>query len=363
MKRPINQRAGVIKSLIADEINIQKATEILGCSRRTVERYRRDYLAEGESGLVDHRHSNYHKLTKQDKQRIVDLKKNDRWRSARSIRDKLELPVNEATVWRVLDGEGLTRENIKRVKPTKRFEANHPNDLWQADIMGKITFPNLGDCYLIAALDDHSRFGLAGKWYLTQRAINVFQVWYEALTRWGLPKAMLQDKGGQYKGKKNKQGQLSKTDYQWYAECLRIKLIWAKRAQTKGKIERFWRFVQDDFVREVWHARTVEEVNGAFKIWLAKYNYKFRSRYFGNITRASRYQPSERKVSKVELETLLIIEECRKVSRESTISLYGHRYYIPPGYIGCRIWVKIIGNKILFEAMGEIFHKTELKVS
>jgi len=65
----------------------------------------------------------------------------------------------------------------------------------------------------------------------------------------------------------------------------------------------------------------------------------------------------------VELETLLLIEERRKVTRQSTISLYGKQYFVPPGYINCRIWVKVIGNKILFEANGKIFWKTRLRLS
>ena len=102
-------------------------------------------------------------------------------------------------------------------------------------------------------------------------------------------------------------------------------------------------------------------MNGAFKIWLAKYNYVFKSRYFGNVTHASKYKPSERRLSQTELQTLLTVEERRKVTRESTISLYGKYYYVPKGYIGCRIWVKIKGNKLSFEANGEVFWKTRLK--
>ena len=47
--------------------------------------------------------------------------------------------------------------------------------------------------------------------------------------------------------------------------------------------------------------------------------------------------------------------------KESTISLAGQCYRVPPGYINCRIWVKILGNKIYFEAMNKIFWKQRLK--
>ena len=286
------------------------------------------------------------------------MKEKDRWRSARNIRDELKFKVSEQHVRRILLKAGLGRENIKRVKAITRFEASYPNEMWQTDIMGKILFPNLGILYLIATLDDHSRFVPAGRWFKTQGRMNVFVIWYESLARWGIPNKMLQDKGSQYKARTR----FGTADYEWYAHALGIELIWAHRAQTKGKIERFWGFVQDDFVPGVINAKTAEEVNGAFKIWLARYNYVFKSRYFGGITRASRYEPSQRKLSKVELQTLLVVEERRKVTRESTVSLYGKHYYVPSGYIGCRIWIKVIGNRILFEANGEVFWKTRLKV-
>ncbi len=359
MKKPIEVRKSVVNSFLSGEIDKKRAAELLGCTTRTIENYRRAMRKEGESGLVDHRHSNNHRLTKEEISLVVSCKNSDRWRSARNIRDKLKLAVDERTVRRVLLEAGLGKENLARVKPIVRFEANYPNEMWQTDIMGKITFPNIGDLYLIATLDDHSRFVLAGRWFKTQGKMNVFQIWYESLSRWGLPNKMLQDEGSQYKARTR----FGQADYQWYASTLKIELIWAYKAQTKGKIERFWQFVQSGFVREIWMAKTPEEVNGAFRVWLAKYNYVFRSKYFGNVTHASKYKSSKRRVTRTELETLLVVEERRKVTRESTVSLYGRYYYVPPGYIGCRIWVKVIGKWVSFEAMGKTFGRQRLKLN
>lgn len=357
MKYPLAQRTAIIQSYLHNEISKQKAAELLGCSTRTIERYANTFIAFGGKGLKDNRHSNYHKLSQKQRDDVIQLKKSERWRSARNIRDKLNLSVSEIAVGNILRGEGLTRENKKRVKAIVRFEADAPNDLWQTDIQGKIAFPNIGILYLIATLDDHSRFVPAGKWYRTQGKMNVFQIWYESLSKCGLPDAMLQDEGSQYKAR----ARFGTADYEWYAKQVGIELIWANSAQCKGKIERFWKFVQTDFVPEVINAKTIDEVNGAWKLWLARYNYVFKSRYFGNVTHASKYHPSERRLSQIELQTLLTVEERRKVTRESTISLYGKYYYIPSGYIGCRIWVKIRGNKVSFEAGGEVFWKTRLK--
>ena len=265
MKKPIGKRLDVIKGLLSGEINISKATNLLSCSRRSIERYKKAFVQKGEAGLKDHRHSNYRKLSEKQKEDIIALKQKDRWRSARNIRDELKLSLSEHQVQRILVAKGLGRENLKRVKAIIRFEATTPNDLWQTDIMGKIDFPNISILYLIATLDDHSRFVPAGRWFKTQGKMNVFQIWYESLSKCGLPDKMLQDEGSQYKAR----ARFGTADYEWYAKQAGIKLIWANRAETKGKIERFWKFVQGDFVPSVINAKTIEEVNGAFKIWLA----------------------------------------------------------------------------------------------
>lgn len=357
MKYPLEKRQEVLLAFLAGEMSKQQAANLLGCTEKTIRNYRKQYKKEGKEGLIDHRHSNNYKLSETQRDAVVTLKKQDRWRSGRNVRDKLKLSVHRKTINNIFRAEGLAKENNKRVKAIQRFEAEHPNDLWQTDIMGKIAFPNLGILYLIATLDDHSRFVPAGRWFWTQGKMHVFQIWYESLSKCGLPTAMLQDEGSQYKARTR----FGTADYEWYAKAVGIKLHWAKSAQCKGKIERFWGFVQDDFVPEVIKAKTIDEVNGTWKLWLARYNYVFKSEYFGNITRASKYHQSEKRLSQIELQTLLTVEERRKVSRESTISLYGKRYIIPPGYIGCRIWVKIKGNKLFFEANGAVFWKERLR--
>lgn len=357
MKRPITERKQIVAALVKGELDRNDAARILSCTTRTLSTYVKNYLVYGGASLIDHRSSNHFVLTATQKEKIISLKETDRWRSPRNIKDYLDLPVHPITIWRILQSVGLNKENLKRVKAIIRFEAESPNDMWQTDIMGKISFKYLGNLYLIATLDDYSRFVPAGQWFVNQGKMNVFYIWYQSLANWGIPKAMLQDEGSQYKARQR----FGQADYGWYANLLGINLIWAKKAQCKGKIERFWKFVQSDFAPSVLKAKSIDEVNGAWRVWLAWYNYKFKSPYFDHQTHAARYRRSERKIKRVELETLLLVEERRKVTRESTISLYGKHYYVPPGYIGCRIWIKIKGNKLLMEANGKIFHQARLR--
>lgn len=358
MKKPITEREQIVSAFVQKEISKDTAASLFGCTKRTLASYVKAYLAYGVSGLVDHRRSNNRKLSVSQIETIVSLKRKEPWRSARNIRDYLNLAVHDRAIWKILVNHGLTRVNLKRVKAIIRFEAENPNDLWQTDIMGKIDFPHVGILYLIATLDDHSRFVPYGRWFKTQGKMNVFSVWFSSLSSCGVPNKMLQDEGSQYKARVR----FGVADYEWYAKQLGIELIWAPSAQVKGKIERFWKFVQRDFVPGVINAKDIDKINGTFRVWLAWYNYKFKSPYFDNQPHAARYRPSKRRLTRVELETLLTIEERRKVTRESTISLYGKHYFVPPGYIGCRIWVKIKGNTLFMEANGKVFWRTRLRL-
>ena len=357
MNRNFERRTAVVRKILKEEISRKDGARILGCSSRTIRRYLRKFLEYGPKGLVDHHHSNNQKLTPKDERKIIKAKKEGPWRSARKIKDLLGLKVHRVTVWRVLVKHGVAHLNYQQIKPIRRFVAEHPNDLWQADIMGKIKFTSLGVLYLVATIDDHSRFILSGKWFRKQTKINVFRVWYHALCHYGLPQSMLQDKGSQYKAHRGQ------SDYQFYAKVLGIELKYANKAQTKGKIERFWRFVQRDFVRENLDISSVRELNQSFFKWQRWYNFYHHSDGLGmeGRTPGEVYQPSKRRGDPRELRHMLVIEERRKVMRDSTISLYGYRYRVPPGYINCRIWVKIIGDKLIFEAMDKVIWKQRLK--
>ncbi len=252
------------------------------------------------------------------------------------------------------------------MKPITRFVAPYPNDLWQSDIQGKLYFPFLGDAYLVATIDDHSRFILGGKWFSQQTQMNVFRVWYHCLFQWGLSKKMLQDKGSQYKAnaRYTQTGEYAQSTFRFYAKALGIDLIFTHRVQTKGKIEKFWRFVQQDFARENLDVKSFEELNRRFFKWQIKFNEEFKHSGIGmnGRTPAEAYLPCEKRKPKQELQELLTITIRRLVYRDSSISLFGKRYRVPNEFITYRIWVRIKGETVRAEAMGKVVYKFKLKV-
>lgn len=351
----------VVNAVIKRKIRRKEACELLTCTPRTLTNYLNKAAEGGLEALKDKRQSNNHKLTPKQLSELLLKKKDKPFRSARKVLEITNInTVSQRWVQRLWVKHNLNKLNVERLKPIVRFVAKYPNDLWQADIMGRIRFPYLGDAYLIGNIDDHSRFILGAKFFSKQTQMNVFRVWYHCLFIWGLPKAMLQDKGSQYKST-NPKGEAT---YEYYAKALGIKLIFAHKARTKGKVEKFWRFVQQDFVRENLDVRSFEELNRKFFKWQIKFNEEFKHSGIGmnGQTPAEVYQPSERTKPAKELTELLTITVRRFVYLDSTISLFGKRYKVPPGYIRCRIWLKIKGEKVSLEAMGKTILRFRLKV-
>lgn len=367
LRKELSFKQDVVRRLIKGKIDRKEVVELLGCSSKTVARYMLRVEEGGLDALFDKRHSNNIRLTPKQEKDLVDIKEKGRWRSARKAIELTGIKVvGLRQIQKIWVKHSLHRENIERLKPLQRFVAPYPNYLWQADIQGKMFLPHIGDAYLILVIDDHSRFILGGKWFSTQTQMNVFRVWYHCLFVWGLPKRMLQDKGSQYKAnaRYGQSGEYARSTYQFYARTLGIELIFAHKAQTKGKVERFFRFVQRDFVRENMGVKSFEELNQKFFTWQIKYNEEFKHSGIGmnGRTPAEAYQPSMIRRPKQELQELLTITIRRLVYRDSTISLFGKRYRVPNEFITARIWVRIKGETVRVESMGRVAYKFRLRV-
>lgn len=105
-------------------------------------------------------------------------------------------PPSVATIWRVLKREGLiTPQPHKRPRASfVRFEAQLPNETWQADA----TPWQLADgtsVEILNLLDDCSRVALASSCFRTVKAPDVVQVFHSASQRFGLPASLLTDNG------------------------------------------------------------------------------------------------------------------------------------------------------------------------
>ena len=346
----------LISKVITKKVTKKEASSKLGKSLKTISRYIKKFLIFGPEGLKDRRKSNYRKISLKDELNIVQCKREGLHRSARFIRDKLKLKVCERTVWYYLVKHKLNRVTLPPIKPITHFETKRPNDLWQIDIMGKIRFPKLGYMHLILIKDDRSRFILVGLWVKSPSKVMIFACLYRAFMKYGIPKSILSDRGTQFKSA----NRIGLSDYQDYLKCLNIKIIYARRPRTKGKLERRFEFIQRDFVLENLDCKSVDELNKRFYAWIHKFNNDFKSRIIGNHTPSYYYRPSRIRKTRYELQHLLVHEEPRRVYLDSTISYYGNLYKIPPGYLKCRVWTRLRGDTLFIESCGKVIIKHKL---
>jgi transposase InsO family protein len=218
---------------------------LVGMNKHTLYSWKKKFDDEGPAGLVDKprggpRGSRLADLTRRT---ILMLKKaNPEWGCQR-LSDMLvrgpALPASPSAVAKVLHEAGYELEEVPtRPHPDKvrHFERAQPNQLWQTDLFTFILKRQNRRVYLVAFMDDHSRFIVSYGLHASQSSALVLEVLRAALTSYGTPQEILTDNGTQYvtwRGKSVFTRELEKRG---------IKQVVAapRRPQTLGKIERFW---------------------------------------------------------------------------------------------------------------------------
>lgn len=107
-----------------------------------------------------------------------------------------EVVPSVSTIWRVLKREGLVvPQPQKRPRSSLiRFEAELPNEMWQADVT-HWPLAGQGHAEILNMIDDHSRLFLASRAYPTVKAVDVVDVFRMAIALHGAPASLLCDNG------------------------------------------------------------------------------------------------------------------------------------------------------------------------
>jgi transposase InsO family protein len=218
---------------------------LVGMSKHTLYAWKKRFDADGPAGLMDHPRgapagSRLPDLTRRS---ILMLKQaNPDW-GCQKISDMLlrgpALPASASAVAQVLHEAGYQLEEVPtRPHPDKirHFERATPNQLWQTDLFTFILKRQNRRVYLVAFMDDHSRYIVSYGLHASQSTALVLEVLRAGLTSYGAPQEILTDNGTQYvtwRGKSAFTKELEKRG---------IKQVVAapRRPQTLGKIERFW---------------------------------------------------------------------------------------------------------------------------
>lgn len=213
---------------IADSQNI---------TRMTVNRLWRTYQQRGLEALKEKQIGRRVDEIPENIRKAI-LEKRKQGYGIRTIEGLLSLDgikISHNKIHRVLRVEGLVIPEPKKARRRHyiRWERKHSNSLWQTDFCWQERL----QCWIIAYLDDHSRF-IVGTTYTkvatAEVAINLFE---KARKQYGKPRETLSDRGAQFYSVLG-----GKSSFQKHMESLGIIHIYAsvKKPTTTGKLERFW---------------------------------------------------------------------------------------------------------------------------
>lgn len=154
-------------------------------------------------------------------------------------------PVSVASIYRILREAGLqTRAQVEK-EVYQRFEMTRPGQMWQMDIEGQIHLPGIGWVYGFAILDDFSRFCPGFRYFTDAKLSNGILLLNESISKHGVPDKMYTDNGSQFASRGER---LNNFELYCAANAIGITHTEPGRPQGKGKIERFYETVENQFI-------------------------------------------------------------------------------------------------------------------
>lgn len=218
--------------------------ELVNLSKFTLYTWKKRFEELGPAGLMDQpRVRTGSKLPELTRRSILMLKQAHPDFGCQRISDLLlrgpGLPAGPGAVARVLQEAGyVSAEQPTKPHPdhVRSFERARPNQLWQTDLFTFMLKRQNRRVYLVAFMDDHSRFIVSYGLHASQSAALVLEVFRAGVTSCGTPEEVLTDNGTQYvtwRGKSAFARELEKRG-------IRHVVASPHRPQTLGKIERFW---------------------------------------------------------------------------------------------------------------------------
>lgn len=218
---------------------------LVDLSKHTLYAWKKAFDRMGPAGLMEQPRGakSGSRLPELTKRAILMLKEtNPEWGCQR-ISDALArgpaLPASAGAVSKVLHESGYELEETPtRPHPDKirSFERAAPNQLWQSDLFTFVLKRQNRRVYLVAFMDDHSRFLVSYGLHASQSAVLVLEVLRAGVATYGPPQEVLTDNGTQYVTWRGKSAFSKELESRGIAHIVAR----PRHPQTLGKIERFW---------------------------------------------------------------------------------------------------------------------------
>jgi putative transposase len=351
-----NPARGTLQAATAEAS--QKLWDGLRFSAGSLERYYYEYRREGFRALLPAERMDRGRcqaLTAPQQEAVLQLRlahpKLDATALVRQLIESGSLPASGfsmSSVYRLLAAHGLDRDSLAAggfqpdSGPQKAFEMALPNMLWMADMMYGPTLATPGGkavhTRLFAVLDDHSRLCPHAEYFASEASGCFLAVLYSALRSRGVPDKLYTDNGKVFLCR------------HLHLVCanLGIKLSHARpyAAWSKGKIERFFRRVQNQFQTTLVFnpARDLAELNARFVTWLECHYHQAEHCGLAGECPSVRFLAASEVIRPAppdeELRRLFLCEETRRVRKDATVSVEGRYFELTPALRGQYVAVR-----------------------
>lgn len=237
--------------------------------------------------------------------------------------------IAQTTFYRFIREYELLKDDDQLThKKRLAFAMQYANQLWQGDTMFgpyvKDVDKKPKQTKLIAFIDDASRVVTHAEFFFEENTNTLVKALKAAFYKRGIPEQLYVDNGSIY------------TSSEITLICARIGCILrhtpVRDGAAKGKVERFFRRVRQQFLSKSLDLSSLEKLNGQFTLWLEDdYNGAVHStlgmkpidRFSFDLKRINFLPPSETN------DELFFAEESRKVKKDNTFSFKNTRYETP----------------------------------
>ena len=319
------------------------------------------YRAEGDAGLEPRSrrpHCSPARISDSYEQDIVALRKEltDGGYDAGAATIQIHLVrrlgqvPSVSTIWRVLKARGfVTPQPHKRPKSSYvRFEADLPNECWQADVT-HVVMADGSFMEVLNIVDDHSRLCVASRAFATTRSPDVVRTLHKAAESLGYPESLLTDNGAIFTAspRRNDSGAI---EPELLSLGIRSKHSRPYHPQTCGKVERFHQTLKRNLAKQLRPA-TKKQLQVQLDAFAAYYNDVRPHRAIGRKTPAEAFAARERSYPRgpmIDCTGYRVRHD--KVDRKGSVTLRHkgrlHHIGIGAAYRGWRVVMLVAGLEV-----------------
>jgi len=247
--------------------------------------------------------------------------------------------VHRSTIYRLLREE-VGRPIPHHRRPAFRFQMRAFGEMWQMDTTIGAWLEGYPRVCVVVILDDYSRAVVAARVFASDSSYHTLLTLRQAMERYGRPRVLYTDNDSKFRltryqhsrfrtySPETLEGEVE-TEVGRALRELDIQLLshLPGNAQAKGKIERFFRFLQERLLHDH-KAKTMGELQALVDRWVEDYNTRHINRDTG-CTPLERLEPRATRSLEGELDDIFCLKEERKVAKDHTFTLNGVTYTLP----------------------------------